>query len=42
MNRRDALKNVGIIAGGLTILPYACSLTPEIIFSNLPNIKKEQ
>ena len=42
MNRRDALKNVGIIAGGLIILPYACSLTPEIIFSNLPNIKKEQ
>ena len=42
MNRRDALKNVGIIAGGLTILPYGCSLTPEIIFSNLPNIKKEQ
>ena len=30
MNRRDALKNVGIIAGGLIILPYACGLTPEI------------
>ena len=42
MNRRDAIKNVGLIAGGLTLIPYACSLTPEIVFSNLPNIKKEQ
>ena len=42
MNRRDAIKNVGLMAGGLTLIPYACSLSAEIVFSNLPNIKKEQ
>ena len=42
MNRRNALKNVGVLAGGLTLIPYACSLTPELVFSRLPNIQKEQ
>jgi len=42
MIRRDALKNLGVLTGGLSLIPYAFSLTPEIIFSNLPNIKKEQ
>ena len=36
MNRRDAIKNVGLIAGGLTLIPYACSLTPEIVFPIYP------
>jgi len=42
MIRRDALKNIGWITGGVFMLPYACDLTPEINYSNFPLIKKEQ
>jgi|TARA_B100000768_G_scaffold165139_1_gene167533 hypothetical protein len=42
MNRRIALKRVGLIAAGFVMIPYACNIEPEIIYSNLPRIKKTQ
>jgi hypothetical protein len=42
MNRRNALKNMGLLTGGLTLIPYSCSLTPELVFKRLANVKKEQ
>ena len=42
MNRRNALKNMGFFTGGLTLIPYSCSLTPEFVFKRLANVKKEQ
>ena len=37
MNRRNALKNMGLLTGGLTFIPYSCSLTPELVFKRLAN-----
>ena len=42
MNRRIALKHVGLITAGLVITPYGCNIEPEVIYSNLPMIKKSQ
>ena len=42
MNRRNALKNMGLLTGGLTLIPYSCSLTPGLVFKRLANVKKEQ
>ena len=42
MIRREALKHMGWVTGGVFILPYACDLTPEISYSNFPLLKKEQ
>ncbi len=42
MNRRNAIKQLGILAGGLSFIPYACSLSPEKVYTNLPTLKKEQ
>ena len=42
MNRRNALRNMGLLTGGLSLIPYSCSLTPELVFKRLANVKKEQ
>ena len=42
MNRRNAFRNMGLLTGGLTLIPYSCSLTPELVFKRLANVKKEQ
>lgn len=42
MIRREALKHMGWVTGGVFMLPYACDLTPEISYSNFPLLKKEQ
>lgn len=42
MIRREALKYMGWVTGGVFMLPYACDLTPEISYFNFPLLKKEQ
>ncbi|MDG2371815.1 MAG: hypothetical protein P8L83_04295 [Flavobacteriaceae bacterium] len=42
MNRRIAIKQIGLLTGGLVILPYACNVEPNIIYYNLPTIKGAQ
>ena len=42
MKRRNAIKNVGFLTGGIFLLPYACDSTPEIVYSNLPLIKRRE
>ena len=33
---------MGLLTGGLTLIPYSCSLKPELVFKRLANVKKEQ
>jgi len=42
MNRRIAIKHIGLLTGGFVIFPYACNVEPQIIYSNLPTIKGVQ
>ena len=42
MKRRIAIKKVGFLTGGIFLLPYACDSSPEIVYSNLPFIKKRE
>ena len=42
MNRRIALKHVGLIAAGLVLTPYGCNIESEVIYSNLPMLKKTE
>jgi len=40
MKRRNAITNIGFLAGGIFLLPYSCDSSPDIVYSNLPLIKK--
>ena len=43
IRRRAALKNIGIIFGSLTFLPYACSHEQQILYPNItPYLKSKQ
>ena len=42
IRRRKALKNIGLLTGGILSLPYACDIIPDISYSNLPLIKRDQ
>lgn len=43
MKRRVALKNIGLIVGGITVLPYSCSNEQELLYANLtPFLKSKQ
>ena len=42
IRRRIALKNIGLITGGILTLPYHCSFEPEISYSNFPLLKKKE
>jgi hypothetical protein len=42
MNRRSAVKSVGLLTGGVFLLPYACQLGPELIYANFPLIKRKE
>jgi hypothetical protein len=33
---------MGLLTGGLTFIPYSCSLIPELVFKRLANVKKEE
>tara|TARA_B100000945_G_C20186876_1_gene505000 strand:+ start:174 stop:686 length:513 start_codon:yes stop_codon:yes gene_type:complete len=40
--RRKALKNIGLLTGGILAYPYSCNLIEEISYSNFPSIKNNQ
>ena len=42
MLRREALKNIGLITGGVFFLPYSCDLNPDFIYSNFPKLKRKE
>tara|TARA_B100001057_G_scaffold461187_1_gene512968 strand:- start:92 stop:610 length:519 start_codon:yes stop_codon:yes gene_type:complete len=42
MKRRNAIKNIGFITGGIFLLPYSCNSSPGIVYSNLPLIKRRE
>tara|TARA_B100001769_G_scaffold115289_1_gene89923 strand:- start:1169 stop:1690 length:522 start_codon:yes stop_codon:yes gene_type:complete len=42
IRRRKALKNIGLITGGVLTLPYNCSFETEISYSNFPLLKKKE
>ena len=42
IRRRKALKNIGLITGGILTLPYHCSFEPQISYSNFPLLKKKE
>ena len=43
MKRRVAIKNIGVIVGGLTVLPYSCSSEHQLLLNNLtPHLKSKQ
>ena len=42
MIRREALKNIATITGGVFFLPFSCDLDLEISYSNFPRLKKDQ
>jgi hypothetical protein len=39
MNRRNTIKNIGLLTGGIYLLPYSCQSSSEIVYSNFPEIK---
>jgi hypothetical protein len=42
MNRRSAVKSLGLLTGGVFLLPYACQLGPKIIYDKFPLIKRNE
>jgi len=43
MRRRIAIEKIGVIIGGLTFLPYACSNDHQLLYPNLtPYLKSKQ
>jgi hypothetical protein len=42
IRRRKALKNIGLLTGGMLSIPYSCNIIPEISYTNLPLIDSEQ
>ena len=42
IRRRKAIKNIGLITGGILTLPYHCSFEPQISYSNFPLLKKKE
>lgn len=42
IRRRKALKNIGLITGGVLTLPYNCSFETQISYSNFPLLKKKE
>jgi hypothetical protein len=43
VKRRTAIRNFGVIAGGVLVLPYACTFSAEMVYKNFPLVKlKEQ
>ena len=42
IRRRIALKNIGLITGGILTLPYNCSFETQISYSNFPLLKKKE
>jgi galactose-1-phosphate uridylyltransferase len=42
IRRRKALKNIGLLTGGMLSIPYSCNIIPEISYTNLPLISSEQ
>lgn len=42
IRRRKALKNIGLITGGILTLPYNCSFETQISYSNFPLLKKKE
>ena len=42
IRRRKALKNIGLITGGILTLPYHCSFEPQISYSNFPLLNKKE
>ena len=43
MKRRVAIKNISVIVGGLTFLPYSCSDKHQLLYTNLtPYLKSKQ
>ena len=42
IHRRKALKNIGLLTGGMLSITYSCNIIPEISYTNLPLIDSEQ
>ena len=42
IRRRKALKNIGLLTGGMLSITYSCNIIPEISYTNLPLIDSEQ
>ena len=42
MKRRTAIRNVGLVAGGVFFLPYACVLPTPKVYSNFPLVLSEK
>jgi hypothetical protein len=42
MNRRNTIKNIGLLTGGIYLFPYSCQSSSEIIYSNFPEIKRNE
>jgi len=42
MLRRNALKNISLLTGGVFFLPYSCDLNPDFNYSNFPKLKRKE
>ena len=42
MKRRIAIKQIGLLAGGFTLIPYGCDISSELEYSNLKTKKKRK
>ncbi|MDA0793938.1 MAG: hypothetical protein O3C13_04860 [Bacteroidetes bacterium] len=42
MKRRTAIRNVGLVAGGVFFLPHACVLPTPKVYSNFPLVLSEK
>ena len=42
MNRRNTIKNIGLLTVGIYLLPYTCQSSSEIVYSNFPEIKTSE
>ena len=42
IRRRKALKNIGLLTGGMLSITYSCNIIPEISYINLPLIDSKQ
>ena len=42
IRRRKALKNIGLLTGGMLSITYSCNIIPEISYTNLPLIDSKQ
>ena len=42
MKRRSAIKHLGVVSGGLILLPCACAEEEVALFSNLQSVKNNE